>query len=214
MWCRLGEIGEIVGGIQKTPLRNPVKNIFPYLRVANVQRGALNLDEIKYFELENSDLEKWRLHKGDLLIVEGNGSPNEIGRCAIWEDQISNCVHQNHLIRIRFTENVFPNFVMKALNSPFGKNEMKKNAFTTTGLYTLSVSKISNLLFPFPPLAEQHRIVTKVQQLLQKTNELEQQVAQSQTQAQQLLQAVLKESFTKKTVMYAENDLLTLAAEE
>jgi type I restriction enzyme S subunit len=69
-------------------------------------------------------------------------------------------------------------------------------------------------LTPLPPLSEQHRIVIKVQQLLQMTNELEQQVAQSQTQAQQLLQAVLKEAFTKKPVMYAANDLLTLAAEE
>jgi restriction endonuclease S subunit len=79
------------------------------------------------------------------------------------------------------------------------------------------------LPFPLPPLAEQHSIVTKVQQLLQMTNQLDKQVAQSQTQAQQLLQAVLKEAFSspfaalaqegKKGMLYQANGALTMAAE-
>lgn len=87
----LGNITDAQGGIQKTPKRTPVNNPYPYLRVANVYRGYLNLDEIEYFELfDSKELDKWKLKKGDLLVVEGNGSPTEIGRCALWNEEIPN----------------------------------------------------------------------------------------------------------------------------
>lgn len=78
----------------------------------------------------------------------------------------------------------------------------------------LSLKMINNLLFPLPPLSEQRRIVAKVQQLLQMVNQLEQQVVHSQKQAQQLLQAVLKEAFKSKGKVYEMNDVVTMAAEE
>jgi type I restriction enzyme S subunit len=83
-WASLAQISEVQGGIQKQPKRTPKNNAFPYLRVANVYRGRLDLSEIEYMELFNGELEKLRLQTDDLLIVEGNGSPNEIGRMAIW----------------------------------------------------------------------------------------------------------------------------------
>jgi type I restriction enzyme, S subunit len=100
-WARIDEISEVQGGIQKTQLRRPVREHYPYLRVANVQRDALRLSEIERFELAPEELEKWRLAAGDLLIVEGNGSADEIGRCAVWNGSIDPCVYQNHLIRVR-----------------------------------------------------------------------------------------------------------------
>jgi type I restriction enzyme S subunit len=77
----------------------------------------------------------------------------------------------------------------------------------------LSMGNIEKFLIPLPPLSEQHSIVAKVQQLLQMVNELEKQVQLSQTQAQQLLQAVLKEAFSSKAKVYEENELITMAAE-
>jgi type I restriction enzyme S subunit len=119
-WASLAQISEIQGGIQKQPKRAPKSNAFPYLRVANVYRGRLDLSEIEYMELFGEELEKLRLQTGDLLIVEGNGSPSEIGRMAIWRGEIENCVHQNHIIRARLLGEITPNFCASYWNSPMG----------------------------------------------------------------------------------------------
>lgn len=164
-WARIDELAEVQGGIQKTQLRRPVKDHYPYLRVANVQRDALRLDEIERFELAPEELEKWRLTVGDLLIVEGNGSATEIGRCAVWDGSIDPCVYQNHLIRVRCYERASLDFTKLFLNAPSGMEEMKRLAITTSGLYNLSVGKIRNFVVPMPSVAEQSRIVTRVNEL-------------------------------------------------
>ena len=84
-WNRttIGEVAEVRGGIQKQPKRRPNKNPAPFLRVANVLRGELLLDEVHQIELFGDELEKYRLQAGDLLVVEGNGSPQQIGRARV-----------------------------------------------------------------------------------------------------------------------------------
>ena len=172
-WAPVGELFEVAGGIQKTPRRAPVHNHYPYLRVENVQRGRLELSRIERFELFEGELARWRLAKGDLLIVEGNGSEAEIGRCARWDGTIGDCVHQNHIIRCRSIAPIEGDFTLLFLNSPSGIQEMKGLAITTSGLYSLSVGKIRGITVPVPPLAEQKRIVAKVDQLMALCDELE-----------------------------------------
>ena len=100
-WASLEQLAEIQGGIQKQPKRAPADNPHPFLRVANVLRGSLDLDDVHQIELFPGELDKLRLIQGDLLIVEGNGSPSQIGRMAIWKGDVQDCVHQNHIIRAR-----------------------------------------------------------------------------------------------------------------
>ena len=100
-WASFDQICETQGGLQKSPERIPRNNHYPYLRVANVLRGSLNLDGLSRFELTAQELNRLRLQVGDLFVVEGNGSRSEIGRCAIWNGEIADCVHQNHIIRLR-----------------------------------------------------------------------------------------------------------------
>jgi restriction endonuclease S subunit len=164
---------QISGGIQKTPKRSPKQNAFPYLRVANVHRGTLDLNEISKFELESGELERYKLEEGDLLIVEGNGSQSEIGRCARWTGEIPNCVHQNHIIRCRPKILGLEDFVMLYLNSSIGKKTMTELAITTSGLYSLSVGKIRNITISIPPLSLQKQIVAKVKVLMALCDELE-----------------------------------------
>ncbi|CAK9037561.1 Type-1 restriction enzyme EcoEI specificity protein (S.EcoEI) (Type I restriction enzyme EcoEI specificity protein) (S protein) [Durusdinium trenchii] len=166
IWVQIADIFDVSGGITKNPQRRPNKNHYPYLRVANVQRGRLDLDQIERFELFDGELDRWRLQAGDLLIVEGNGSEKEIGRCALWSNEIEDCVHQNHIIRVRPIDHDAQGFIIMFLNSPVGIAEMKSRAITTSGLYSLSVGKIRSLSVPLPPLAEQKRIVAKVDDLL------------------------------------------------
>ncbi|EBG5096560.1 restriction endonuclease subunit S [Salmonella enterica subsp. enterica] len=161
-WCCIDDLTFVSGGIQKQPKRRPVKNHFPYLRVANVQRGNINIDELERFELEPHELTFWSLKKNDILIVEGNGSADEIGRCAIWLAPIEKCVYQNHLIRVRGIMEGYQEFIALYLNSPSGIKEMQRLAVTTSGLYNLSVGKIRGITIPLPPLNQQNLILSKM----------------------------------------------------
>lgn len=156
-WASLDQLSEIQGGIQKQPSRSPVANRYPFLRVANVARGELKLNEVHEIELFDGELERLALQKGDILIVEGNGSRTEIGRCALWDGSIENAVHQNHLIRARPVL-VQGEFIEAWLNSMRGMERMAALAATTSGLYTLSVGKISRIPVPLPPVEEQGAI--------------------------------------------------------
>ena len=192
-WVRINDLAEVQGGIQKTQMRNPVKQHFPYLRVANVQRDALRLEEIERFELTMEELERWRLVAGDLLIVEGNGSAEEIGRCAVWSGAIDPCVYQNHLIRVRCFQQDCMAFIKLFLNAPSGAEEMKRLAITTSGLYNLSVGKIRNYAVPVPPLAEQSRIVTRVTQLRRLCADLRQRLAEREAVQARLAEALVQQ---------------------
>ena len=190
-WRLVSDVFDVSGGITKNPKRAPVKNHFPYLRVANVQRGRLKLDEMERFELSDGELERWQLEPGDVLVVEGNGSEDEIGRCALWNGEIANCVHQNHIIRCRPLSRDLQNFVLLFLNSPAGIAEMKERAITTSGLYSLSVGKIRSLAIPIPPLSEQKRIVSKVTELLSLCDALEAKLTKAESASTQLLSAAV-----------------------
>jgi type I restriction enzyme S subunit len=161
------------------------------LRVANVQRDALKLNEIERFELTPDELEKWSLCAGDLLVVEGNGSADEIGRCAVWDGSISQCVYQNHLIRVRCHEKASLDFIKLFLNAPSGMEEMKRLAITTSGLYNLSVGKIRNFVVPVPCIAEQSRIVTRVNELRSLCADLRQRLAACHAAQSHLAEALI-----------------------
>lgn len=157
---RLGIISEIVGGIQKTPGRAPVRLHRPYLTVRNVQRGYLDLSRVERFEVTEAELSRLRLIPGDILIVEGNGSVDKIGRNALFTIDSEEWIHQNHVIRVRLSAHAsVPEFVSLFLNSDQGRSQMIEKAKTTSGLYTLSSSKVASLEVPLPPLPEQQRIL-------------------------------------------------------
>jgi type I restriction enzyme, S subunit len=157
--ARLDDVADIQGGIQKQPKRRPTSNKYPFLRVANVARGQLDLSEIHEVELFDGELERYRLEAGDLLVVEGNGSPGQLGRAAMWRGQVANCVHQNHLIRVRATRAMNAQYLAYLWNSPFIIAQIERAGASTSGLHTLSVSKLKPVAIPVPPLAEQRRIV-------------------------------------------------------
>lgn len=206
VWANLEQITEIQGGIQKQPKRAPASNAFPYLRVANVLRGELDLTEVLDIELFGDEIDKLRLMNGDLLIVEGNGSPSQIGRMATWKGEIQDCVHQNHIIRARPFLGVEGGFVESYWNSPIGSSMVLNVASSTSGLYTLSVSKVSVIPVPLPPVAEQQRIVAEVERQLSVIQQTEAAVAASLARAERLRQSILKQAFSGQLVPQDPND--------
>jgi type I restriction enzyme S subunit len=158
----LGDVSEVIGGMQKTPDRAPHKFHKQFLTVRNVQRGYLDLSNVERFEVTPAEFERLRLQQGDLLIVEGNGSVAHIGRNALFKEE-GEWIHQNHIIRVRLSKDRFmPEFVSEYLNSEAGCAQMLEKAKTTTGLYTLSTKKIAALEVPMPSLAEQRKVASRL----------------------------------------------------
>jgi type I restriction enzyme S subunit len=164
---------------------------FPYLRVANVQRGYLDLHVMKDIEIPVEELAKFQLKANDLLVTEG-GDWDKVGRTAIWRDEITDCIHQNHVFRARLvSEELKPEWFMLYLNSPVGRRYFESAAKQTTNLASINATELRGCPVPVPPLAEQHRIVAKVNELMRWCDALDARLTAAQTTAIHLLDATL-----------------------
>src|SRR5690606_4567437 len=96
----LHEVAEVRTGLAKgkANLKDPVE--LPYLRVANVQDGHIDLTQVKFILVERSQIERYSLRTGDILMTEG-GDFDKLGRGDVWQGQIPVCLHQNHVFAVR-----------------------------------------------------------------------------------------------------------------
>lgn len=145
-------------GIQKSPRNRPGENSRPYLRVANVQDGRLDLREIKYIDVPSAQMDTYRLQYGDILLCEGN-SAELVGRPALWRDEIAECVHQNHVLRVRPNrDELVPEFVLAFMQTPPSRGHFRRRAKNTTNLSTINGMDVRELLIPVPPRGVQEEV--------------------------------------------------------
>ncbi len=188
----LGSIGDVQGGLQVTPKRNNLELESPYLRVANVYRDKLDLREIKRIGLTPAELDRVRLQKGDLLIVEGHGNPEEVGRSAVWDGSIENCVHQNHLIRFRVdSSKITPLYASFFINSSGGRQQMFRAGKTTSGLNTISSKNVKETIAVVPPLSLQNQFAA----IAEKTEGIKSRYQQSLADLEALYGALSQKAF-------------------
>jgi type I restriction enzyme S subunit len=156
----LGEAGAIGSGITLgRKLNGSLTRPVPYLRVANVKDGFLDLTDVYQIEATEAEAQKYRLQYGDLLLTEG-GDPDKLGRGTFWEEQIPNCIHQNHIFRVRFDPAEFsPRFVAAQISSPYGKAYFLSHAKQTTGIATINQRVLAAFPLMVTPFSEQQRIV-------------------------------------------------------
>jgi type I restriction enzyme S subunit len=195
-WAKIEDIAETIGGVTKGRNFRGQKTIeLPYLRVANVQRGRLELEEMKEIELLKSEVEKYRLRDGDVVLTEG-GDWDKLGRSAVWGNQIELCVHQNHIFRARVKKSdVLPEWLMYFTNSEVGQDYFKQAAKQTTNLASINLTQLRNCPLHLPPLDEQRCIVAEVERRLSVVQEVEAAVEAGLVRAGRLRQAVLKSAF-------------------
>ena len=205
-WTQASQIGDVSGGVTKNSKRKSLDLELPYLRVANVYANSLDLFDVHEIGLQKSELSRVMLRRGDLLIVEGNGSIDQIGRVAAWNGSIDPCVHQNHLIKLRLEDSVNNLFVLYFLLSPVGRDFIEKQAATTAGLYTLSLSKVRDVKVPLAPSAEQTKIVEEIETRLSIADRLEADIQTNLQKADALRQSILKRAFEGKLVPQDPND--------
>lgn len=133
--------------------------VMPYLRVANVQNGYVDLAEVKEIAVLESEVERYRLRAGDVLMNEG-GDNDKLGRGTVWQAQIDPCLHQNHVFAIR------PNGLLRAeWLAAFTQAEQARTYFylnskQSTNLASISASNVMSLALPIPSEKEQLEILT------------------------------------------------------
>lgn len=160
----------------------------------------MDLTDIQEIGISATEEARTLLQKDDLLFVEGNGSKDQIGRVAVWDGSIANCLHQNHIIKGRGNGKILPIYAMYYLISREGRKQILDIASSTSGLYTLSINKIKRLNIPECTLEEQISSIERIENKLSVCREIEQTITKALLQSQSLRQAILKEAFTGKLV--------------
>jgi type I restriction enzyme S subunit len=142
----------------------------PYIRVANVQDGYLDLETVTNIEIPPEDAERYELQHGDVLMTEG-GDFDKLGRGYVWENQIPGCLHQNHIFAVRPNKReLSPHFLAAVLTSSHGKNYFTSTSQQTTNLATTNSTKLRSFPVPLPPFDEQAMILEQLQHV---TNQLD-----------------------------------------
>ena len=196
----LGELGIVSGGLTKNARREALVTRYRYLRVANVYANRLALDDVADIGATEAEIRKTRLEDGDLLIVEGNGSIEQVGRVAMWRGALPDCSHQNHLIRWRAGTDALPAYVLYWLMSPQGRAALMARASSSSGLHTLSISKVGSIALSIPSIAEQAAIVAEVQRLFELADRLEARLLTALRWSAHLTPALLAKAFRGELV--------------
>jgi type I restriction enzyme, S subunit len=193
---QLSEVATIQTGTAKGRNFGDRKTVeLPYLRVANVQAGRLDLDEIKTIRIAQSEIDRYRLQPGDLLLTEG-GDFDKLGRGAVWNNEIELCVHQNHIFAVRFNQDIIqPEFVEYEMLSWHAKRYFLGVAKKTTNLATINSTQLAAFPMKFPELPAQRRIVAHLDTVKQQSNELQAIQRQNEALLAKMEQSIFAQAF-------------------
>lgn len=162
----LGEVADVVSGVTKGRKVNGAKvRSVPYLAVANVQDKALKLDTVKMIDATEEEIRRYRLRHDDLLLTEG-GDPDKLGRGSLWQGELPECIHQNHVFRVRLKSAlVTPLFLNWLVGSRRGKNYFLRSAKQTTGIASINMTQLRGFPLLVPPRAVQEEFGRRISEI-------------------------------------------------
>lgn len=192
-WKRLSlhQLALIQTGVAKgkKDIKNPIQ--CPYLRVANVQDGHLDLTEIKIISIASNELSRYSLRRGDVLMTEG-GDFDKLGRGFVWEEQIQGCLHQNHVFAVRPDPDKLDSFFLSyQAGSSYGKGYFVSCSKQSTNLASINSSQLKEFPVLLPSLREQKAIVQIVQIWDRSIDHTERLIAAKQERRTWLMQQLL-----------------------
>ncbi|EOY4608406.1 restriction endonuclease subunit S [Vibrio cholerae] len=188
----LGDLASIASGITLGKDLSGVRTVLvPYLRVANVQDGYLDLSEVKSIAVPEVDADKYVLQYGDVLMNEG-GDFDKLGRGTVWREEIPGCCHQNHVFRVRADNRKLRfDYLAYWSASSFGKHYFVLNSKQSTNLASINSTQLKAFPVAKPTLEEQEEIESRLQSvdglLRSSKDELHKLIAQKSGLMQDLL---------------------------
>jgi len=200
-WTVLGALAEIRNGVTKGRDLSRFKTVeVPYLRVANVQSGYLDLSIVKNIKIKESELDQYKLQNNDVLFTEG-GDRDKLGRGTVWRGEINPCIHQNHIFCARlYTSDVLPEWVSLASQLPYAREYFWSTASQTVNLASTNSTNLRAFPLPLPPSNEQRRIVARIQEFFARAEAVEAAVAIARRRLDKLDQAILARAFRGELV--------------
>jgi type I restriction enzyme S subunit len=200
-WSVLGDVADVAGGVTKDSKKqdDPTFVEVPYLRVANVQRGFLDLTQVTNIRVSPEKAQALRLVDGDILFNEG-GDRDKLGRGWVWEGQIADCIHQNHVFRARLREpRLHPKFVSWVGNT-FGRRWFEAAGKQTTNLASINMTALRTFPVPLPPAGLVVGLVAETERRLSLIDAAERIVAANLRRAAQLRKSLLFAAFSGQLV--------------
>ncbi len=206
-WASLDMIGEIASGVAKGGKRSSatITREVPYLRVANVQRGYLELTQIKTIEATKADIEELRLQPGDVLFNEG-GDLDKLGRGWVWQGEVEECIHQNHVFRLRPYLSGTPSELISHHGNTFGKDWFKTAGKQTTNLASINMKMLREFPVPIAPELEGLEILERLSPMLDIATAQEKSIELGLKQAAAQRKNILKAAFNGQLVPQDPNE--------
>lgn len=186
----LSDLAEVRTGIAKgKPFDSDCVEV-PYLRVANVQDGRLDLREVKSLRVSKAAVDRYSLRSGDVLLTEG-GDIDKLGRGCVWHGQVEPCLHQNHVFAVRPKVHLLDATYLAAVaGSDYGRQYFLGCAKRTTNLASINSSQLKAFPVPFRPLPEQQKIAAILTAVDDKLDLIARQTSATQTLKQGLMQTL------------------------
>jgi type I restriction enzyme S subunit len=163
IWVRLGDVlADIRYGTSEKS--DPQFRGIPVIRIPNIGNGILNFNGMKYLQIKD-EIDTHKIKNGDLLTIRSNGSRDLVGKCAVAKNIDRSIAFASYLIRLRPIL-VNSEFLALVLSSQNVRDQFFLSAKTTTGVHNINTEELARTMLALPPLAEQHRIVAKVDALM------------------------------------------------
>lgn len=199
-WAPLGEVADVVGGVTKDAKRQDDPSFVerPYLRVANVQRGHLDLEVVTTIRVSPEKAAKLELRPGDVLFNEG-GDRDKLGRGWVWEGQIDGCIHQNHVFRARVPTGIGSKLV-SIWGNTFGQGWFEGRGKQTTNLASINLATLRSFPIPIGPPEEQQRILAELDRQMSDLEACERSVDAGLEVSAALRRSVLRAAFEGRLV--------------
>lgn len=185
----LESVSDIVSGITKgRKVKTNDLTEVPYLAVSNVKDGYLDYTILKTIMATTKEISQYRIMDGDILMTEG-GDPDKLGRGALIRNPPKNCIHQNHIFRVRLNLSVIlPEYFNKYLQIPFTKKYFLKCSKQTTGIASINMKQLKALPVFLPSILHQKQFSIFVNQTDKSKLVLKQSLAELETLKKALMQ--------------------------
>ena len=205
LWLTAESIGVVQLGRQRSPKNRSKDYPTKYIRAANITEQGLDLDDVLDMDFLPHELTAYRLEKGDLVLSEASGSAAQVGKPAIWDDQIPNCCFQNTVIRHQPYCRDYAAYLLWLYRLFYVSGKFAQVA-GGVGINHLSAFKFAQIALPLCSLAEQQEIVRLLEERFTVIEQQEREIDSALNQAEMLRQSILKKAFNGRLVAQDPND--------
>lgn len=197
-FVRLGYLAVIQSGVTVDGKRDSGADsvTLPYLRVANVQDGHLNLESVTEITVPSAVAQSSMLRFGDVLMTEG-GDLDKLGRGTVWNAEIERCLHQNHVFAVRPDKGkLMPEYLALITRTAHARAYFESTGTKTTNLASTSSSKIRDFKVPMVDLPDQVRVVRETESWLEEIAKVQAALSLQRTLLAERRQALITAAVT------------------